>query len=171
MKRVAIGLALLLAGPACGSPPPEAPEGPGPLLVGAFGVRVSPIPVVFRRLFPAAPLSLASPPPPDPRYYVAQLTLIITEQVGGTGRLDAVETELLSSDGVVTAIGSYDGACDFLTLASRAIPPRGSMSWCMGRLATPDTAGPYTLRITARITDGLGQTTTATMSTPAVIER
>jgi hypothetical protein len=172
VKRVAVVFALLVVGPACEAKPPAAPEPPATFLVGAFGVRVAPNPVVFRPLYPGAhPLAVASPPPPDPRYYVAPLTLIITEQIGGTGHLDSVETELVSSEGVVTNLGSYDGACDFLTLASRTIPPRGSLSWCMGRIATPETAGPYTLRVSARITDALGNVTTATVSPTAVVQR
>jgi hypothetical protein len=164
VTRLAVALAWVLMAPACETSPPSVPATPLP---GAFSVRVSPDPVVFRQLYPGAgSLGLASPPPIDPRYYAATMTLMITERQGGTGHLDAVQTELLSTDGGGTPVGSFDGACDFaneLTQGgNRTIPPHGTLEWCMSRLGTPDVDREYTLRVSARITDGLGNVTTAT---------
>jgi hypothetical protein len=170
MKRWSAVLALVVGGLACDTPTPAAP------VPGSFSVRVAPNPVVFRQLYPgAATLALASPPPPDPRYYTASMTLVISEGQGGTGHLDAVETQLVSADGVPTVVSMYDGSCDFgneLTRGgNRAVPPHGSLEWCLGRLATPDAGREYTLRFTARITDGFGTVSTPTGDVRVVVQR
>ena len=173
----AVFVAGLLAAAACGTspsaPPSTVPDPSGP---GAFSVRVAPDPVVFTQMYPdARPLALASPPPPDPRYYRATMTLIVTEQQGGIGHLDGVTTDLIAGDGTVIPVHTFDGACDFQNELSRSgdrtIPPRGSLAWCLSRLATPDVAGSYTLRISARITDGLGNVTRPTDDSAVVIQR
>jgi hypothetical protein len=175
--RASLILFGLLSVCGCGTSPavPE-PSVPVPSGPGAFSVRVAPDPVVFTQMYPdARPLALATPPPPDPRYFRATMTLIITEQQGGIGHLDGVATALIASDGTVIPVYSFDGACDFQNELSRGgdrtIPPRGSLAWCLSRLATPDVGGAYTLRVSARITDGLGNVTSPTGDSAVVIQR
>jgi hypothetical protein len=143
---------------------------------GSFTLQVSPDPVVFQQLFPGAgSLALSSPPPPDPRFYVATMTLIITEEGGGFGHLDSVRTELRSKDGTTVPAGVYDGACDFANELTRGgdrtISPHGRLEWCMGRLATPDPAREYTLLVTARIVDGHGKATNPSTAFRVVFPR
>jgi hypothetical protein len=154
MKRmVAAPFAVLALTVACG--------GPSAPVAGSFSTRVSPDPVVFRQLYPEATGSIfASPPPRDPRFYSATMTLIITADRGVAGHLASVEAELVSSDGVPISAGTYDDSCDFsndLTGGGdRMVPPNGRLEWCMGRVARPDVTRSYTLRITPRIVDALG---------------
>ena len=43
-------------------------------------------------LLPRDALTLATPPPPDPRFYAATMTLLVSESRGGAGRLESVQT-------------------------------------------------------------------------------
>jgi hypothetical protein len=167
-KRVAVVFACLALGAAC-----EKPQGS---LAGSFTVRVSPDPVVFRQLYPrATSIVHASPPPFLPSYYAATMTLVITEGRGGVGHLDSVQTELVSRDGVTTHAGTYDGGCDyeneFTGAGNRTIPPHGRLEWCLSRVATPDLAREYTLRVTPRITDELGNAIAPSESLTVVVQR
>lgn len=126
-------------------------------------------------LLPRGALTLATPPPPDPRFYAATMTLLVSESRRGAGRLESVQTALISRDGVALAVGTYDGACDFANAltggGNRAIPPHGQLEWCLARLGTPDINGQYTLRITPRIRDELGNVVVPSASFQVVFER
>jgi hypothetical protein len=126
-------------------------------------------------LLPRDALTLATPPPPDPRFYAATMTLLVSESRGGAGRLESVQTAPISRDGVALAVGTYDGACDFANAltrgGNRAIPPHGQLEWCLARLGTRDINGQYTLRITPRIRDELGNVVVPSASFQVVFER
>lgn len=165
MRRLWGALGLVAVTAACGAPSAPVP--------GSFSVAVDPEPVVFRQMFPGAgALALASPPPPDARFYSATMTVVIAEHGGGAGRLEWVETELVSGDGAAVSVGAFDGSCDFQHQLSRggdrAIPPHGRLEWCIGRLATPDVAREHTLRVTPRIVDELGNVSTPTRTVRVV---